>query len=183
MVNCKRCKYLHCFAMYAEDVVAYGCDRYQEMLDSYLMPLDECTKLDDGTSYEVEGHVGKWHVIESTKVLGREVYLMEHDTYGSDAANIVVDEALTVLMEESYDGLNDETLEVVAASILEEYAVLQKEQGEQNLACPGCGLNGRKFRDHFYDLGDIRVCTECSENGIEYIPLNLWRLEYELQWK
>ena len=40
----------------------------------------------------VAGHIGTWHTIDRHEVGGHSVYLMEHDTYGDEAACIIVDE-------------------------------------------------------------------------------------------
>ena len=51
----------------------------------------------------VEGHEGKWYAISETTHKGRMIYLLEHETYGNDAAHIAVDTNGNVVCEEIYD--------------------------------------------------------------------------------
>jgi len=66
-------------------------------------PLTDCTD-----HIEVSGHIGKWYVIDYTITPdGTPVFLLEHETYGCDAAAILVDENAVVLVNECYDGILD----------------------------------------------------------------------------
>ena len=52
---------------------------------------------------KIQGHVGKWYVIDETTYKGRLIFLLQHETYGDDAAHIAVDENGKVVCEEIYD--------------------------------------------------------------------------------
>ena len=52
---------------------------------------------------KIQGHVGKWYVIDETTHKGRLIFLLQHETYGDDAAHIAVDENGKVVCEEIYD--------------------------------------------------------------------------------
>lgn len=55
----------------------------------------------------VEGHSGKWYVLNETLFNDKIVYLLEHETYGEDASHIIVDEDLNIIMEDVCNGFND----------------------------------------------------------------------------
>jgi hypothetical protein len=52
---------------------------------------------------KIEGHVGRWYVIDETVNNGRKVFLLEHETYGDDVAHIAVDIHGKIVCEEIYD--------------------------------------------------------------------------------
>ena len=54
-------------------------------------------------SITVEGHKGKWYVINEAVHDGRTVYLLEHETYGDEVPGIAVDTDGKVVCEEIYD--------------------------------------------------------------------------------
>ena len=56
---------------------------------------------------KIKGHVGKWYVIDETIWNGAKVYLLEHETYGDEAACLIVNENLTVILDESWNGFDD----------------------------------------------------------------------------
>lgn len=56
---------------------------------------------------KVNGHRGKWHSIDSAYSNGKKVWLLEHDTYGEDAAMLWVDENLNVIVDDVWNGLQD----------------------------------------------------------------------------
>jgi hypothetical protein len=64
----------------------------------------------DTAGLAVAGHVGKWHTIEQTVVEGETFSLMEHDTYGDEAASIIVDSKGRLVLDEIYNGFDDETM-------------------------------------------------------------------------
>lgn len=43
----------------------------------------------DTSGLTVAGHIGTWHTIDRHEVGGHSFYLMEHDTYGDEAACII----------------------------------------------------------------------------------------------
>jgi hypothetical protein len=52
---------------------------------------------------KIKGHVGKWAVVSETTHNGRTVFLLEHETYGDEAAYIAVDVLGNIVCEEIYD--------------------------------------------------------------------------------
>ena len=58
-------------------------------------------------SIKVKGHVGSWYVIDQTIYNGKEVYLLEHETYGDEAASLIVDAKLNVILDDVWNGFDD----------------------------------------------------------------------------
>ena len=50
----------------------------------------------DKDNIKIQGHVGKWHVIDKKEHRGKTVYLLEHNTYGDMAAGLIIDKNLNV---------------------------------------------------------------------------------------
>jgi len=65
----------------------------------------------DTTGLAVSGHIGTWHTIDHRVVDGAAFYLMEHDTFGDDAACIIVDERGKLVLDQVYDGFDEQTME------------------------------------------------------------------------
>jgi hypothetical protein len=61
----------------------------------------------------VEGHIGTWHVIDEATVEDQTFFLLEHDTYGDEAASIIVDAKGKLILDDIYNGFDDETLEQI----------------------------------------------------------------------
>lgn len=64
----------------------------------------------DITDYHIEGKEGSWLAFDSIIIDGKEFFLMEHTTYGSDAAWIVLDEDGKLVVDNVYNGF-DETVQ------------------------------------------------------------------------
>lgn len=56
----------------------------------------------------VEGHMGTWHTIEQREYHGERFFLMRHDEYGSEAADIIVSENGTLVAEDLRNGFDVE---------------------------------------------------------------------------
>lgn len=56
---------------------------------------------------KVEGHKGTWYVIDEGYYKGKRVYLLEHEQYGEDAACLIVNKDLEILMDDVWNGLED----------------------------------------------------------------------------
>lgn len=65
----------------------------------------------DTDGLAVSGHIGTWHTIDHAEVEGKTFYLMEHDTYGDEAACIIVDERGKLVLDQVYNGFDDETMQ------------------------------------------------------------------------
>lgn len=55
----------------------------------------------------VMGHRGKWYVIDEREYDGRMLYLVEHETYGDEAASLIIDEDFNLIAEDIWNGWED----------------------------------------------------------------------------
>lgn len=55
----------------------------------------------------VEGYAGTWYIIDNCIYDGKKVYLLEHETYGDDAACLIVDEDFNLIMEDVWNGFEE----------------------------------------------------------------------------
>ncbi len=55
----------------------------------------------------VEGHIGTWYVIAAEEIEGKKLFLLEHEKYGDETANIIIDENKNIVMEDVYNGFDD----------------------------------------------------------------------------
>ena len=63
------------------------------------------TKSSEGI--KIEGHVGKWHVIDDTYHKGVPVYLLEHSTWGDEAASVIVRSDGSIILDDVWNGWDD----------------------------------------------------------------------------
>ena len=73
----------------------------------------------DTSGLTVAGHIGTWHTIDRHEVGGHSFYLMEHDTYGDEAACIIVDERGKLVLDDVYNGFDDDTLRLLDLEVKE----------------------------------------------------------------
>lgn len=56
---------------------------------------------------KINGHTGTWYVIDESFYHGEKVYLLEHETYGDEAACLIVNEKLEIILEDVWNGFSD----------------------------------------------------------------------------
>lgn len=56
---------------------------------------------------KVEGHIGTWYVIGEKEIHGQWYRLLEHETFGQDAACIILDNRSRCIMEDVHNGFDD----------------------------------------------------------------------------
>jgi len=56
---------------------------------------------------KVNGHRGKWYVIAEITWKGEKIFLLEHETYGDEAASLIVNEKLEVILDDVWNGFDD----------------------------------------------------------------------------
>ena len=61
----------------------------------------------DKDNIKIQGHVGKWHVIDKKEHRGKTVYLLGHYTYGVMAAGLIIDKNLNVILDDVWNGFLD----------------------------------------------------------------------------
>lgn len=65
-----------------------------------------CKKLD---GIKVEGHRGTWYVIDAADCapIQHTVFLLEHETFGDEAACLIVDEDFRLVLDDVWNGFED----------------------------------------------------------------------------
>ena len=56
---------------------------------------------------KVKGHYGKWYVIDERDYDGRTLYMVESETYGDEAAALIIDEDFNLVADEIWNGWDD----------------------------------------------------------------------------
>lgn len=56
---------------------------------------------------KIEGHIGLWHVIEEKYYFGEKLYLLEHSTFGDEAASLIVDGECCIIKDDVWNGFDD----------------------------------------------------------------------------
>lgn len=68
----------------------------------------------DTNDYVADGHEGAWHTIEERKYAGEKFFLMEHNEFGSNVAEIIVTENGQLVAEDLWNGFDKEALEAIS---------------------------------------------------------------------
>ena len=110
----------------------------------------------DTSGLTVAGHIGTWHTIDRHEVGGHSFYLMEHDTYGDEAACIIVDERGKLVLDDVYNGFDDDTLRLLDLEV--------KEVPEM----PDPTLSVQDMKDYGYAwAGVLPAGQEAAEKALE----------------
>ena len=56
---------------------------------------------------KVAGHRGRWYVIDEAEYDGRTLYMVESETYGDEAASLIIDEDFNLVADEIWNGWED----------------------------------------------------------------------------
>ncbi len=64
----------------------------------------------DTTNFQIEGKAGSWLAFDSIRMEGQEFFLMEHETYGKEAAWVVVDGTGKLAVDNVRDGFDQEVM-------------------------------------------------------------------------
>ena len=77
----------------------------------------------DKNKIAVAGHKGYWHVIGTAEIEEVVYHLLEHNTWGEDAASLIIDDAGVLILEDVYNGFDDlrEHLESLIEAIGKEF--------------------------------------------------------------
>lgn len=119
----------------------------------------------------VEGHMGTWHTIGRQEYHGERFFLMRHDEYGSEAADIIVSENGTLVAEDLRNGFDAEAgftiseyLEGNGASV---YDLKELPAGTDIILYDGKELYTEKAQPIINDSWDYSM-VGIDENGEEY---------------
>lgn len=119
----------------------------------------------------VEGHMGTWHTIGQREYHGERFFLMRHDEYGSEAADIIVSENGTLVAEDLRNGFDAEAgfaiseyLEENGASV---YDLKELPADTDIVLYDGKELYTEKVQPIINDSWDYSM-VGIDENGEEY---------------
>lgn len=65
------------------------------------------------TDFHIEGKEGSWLAFDSIIIDGKEFFLMEHTTYGADAAWVVLDEYGKLVVDHVYNGFDENVQKLI----------------------------------------------------------------------
>ena len=103
----------------------------------------------DTANFQIEGKAGSWLAFDSIRLEEKEFFLMEHETYGKEAAWVVVDEAGKLAVDNVRNGFDQEVKKK-----LEEYLhPLQPEEERQEETRQQPDPEGQE-NPHPYQEGD-----------------------------
>lgn len=74
-------------------------------LQSYNIPVSTPKIVFEGII--IEHHIGSWYVIDHVFVENKLYFLLEHEEYGDEAANIIIDHTGQLILDNVYNGFDD----------------------------------------------------------------------------
>jgi len=114
----------------------------------------------DTANFHIEGKAGSWLAFDSIRLEGQEFFLMEHATYGKDAAWVVVDGAGKLAVDHVRNGFDQEV-----KAKLEEY--LYPSQGEEDSPDKPRLDNWQKYMENGEYLRSAEISGEQNYNMID----------------
>ena len=114
----------------------------------------------DTANFHIEGKAGSWLAFDSIRLEGQEFFLMEHATYGKDAAWVVVDGAGKLAVDHVRNGFDQEV-----KAKLEEY--LHPSQGEEDSPDKPRLDNWQKYMENGEYLRSAEISGEQNYNMID----------------
>lgn len=61
----------------------------------------------DSIHIEVAGHVGTWYVIDTTNIDGKDYFLLEHEEYGDETSNVIMNAQSELIIDGVWNGFSD----------------------------------------------------------------------------
>lgn len=92
-----------------EEYAKYFVSKERERYKSIGIPLIH----NDSDHIRVAGHRGTWYVIDSRCINDEQFFLLEHDLYGNDVANVVINQYGELVEEDVWNGFDDCVLEAI----------------------------------------------------------------------
>ncbi|MDC7290413.1 YodL domain-containing protein [Blautia schinkii] len=84
----------------------------------------------DTRDFCIGGKEGTWLAFDNIVINGKEFFLMEHTTYGNDAANVVLDETGKLVVDHVSNGFDKEIQEKIKAYLNSGLAVSETKKQE-----------------------------------------------------
>lgn len=137
---------------------AYFCDSigFAEV-PQFLQTMPVVTMATSGLA--ADEHFGTWHTIDTQTICGRDFYLMEHDEFDKEVANIIVDGTGKVAAEDVWNGFSPE----IIAMIMDEHG-LTPDQAAPTREPSGNAENylaaAEGYSEENYNMIDGRIDTQ-----------------------
>ena len=90
--------------------IAWLCEQQgkKELFENAIKDATKENVISEGSDkIKVEGHIGTWYVIDSAIYNGKELFLLEHETYGDETACLIVDSYNNLILEDVWNGFSD----------------------------------------------------------------------------
>ena len=87
----------------------------------------------DTTGYEIEGKKGTWLAQDYILMNEKKWFLMEHEEYGTRAAYVILSEDGAVVMNDCYNGFDEETRRNIQNFMQQQIAKEQEQQRQQQM--------------------------------------------------
>ena len=87
----------------------------------------------DTTGYEIEGKKGTWLAQDYILMNEKKWFLMEHEEYGTRAAYVILSEEGTVVMNDCYNGFDEEARHNIQNFMQQQVAKEQEQQRQQQI--------------------------------------------------
>lgn len=105
------------FAMLGDKIIAIPMISKEQQKHQAAEQKDfEANPISSGLS--VAGCIGTWHTIDHKEIDGHTFRLMEHDTYGDEAACIIVDEHGRLSLANVYGGFDEHTVDLLRQEVM-----------------------------------------------------------------
>lgn len=79
----------------------------------------------ESDNIEVNGYFGTWYVIDTDTINGQEMFLLESEIYGDEAACLIVDKNANLIMSEVWNGFDDYIKKTESTAVMSTPAALQ----------------------------------------------------------
>lgn len=116
----------------------------------------------DTTDFHIEGKEGSWLAYDSIIIDGKEFFLMEHTAYGTDAANVVLDEDGKLVVDQVFHGF-DETVQKQIKEYLNPTLSVQETEKQKKPPLE----NWQKFYENGEYLRSAEITEEQNYNMID----------------
>ena len=96
--------------------------KVKEVKENAMQRVEQNIITRDSEGIRVEGHRGTWYVIDTENVDGQELFLLESEQHGDQAAGVIVDKSGTLILENVWNGFSDyrdEVLDPLSERIIE----------------------------------------------------------------
>lgn len=100
----------------------------------------------DTVNFQIEGKAGSWLAFDSIRLEGQEFFLMEHETYGKEAAWVVVDGAGKLAVDNVRNGFDQEVKKKLEEYLHPTQAEVEKQEETRQQPDPAGRENPQPYQ-------------------------------------